>query len=68
MTTAKLPQEVRDLVAVCKSHLAFMDAVMKEASTYERGHRIAAACNRLDLAVQRIECFGIKERKQRSKP
>ena len=63
---AKLPKEVRDLIAACKNHLAWMDRHMKQPSTVERGKLIAEACNRLDMAVQIMERYGIKERKSRA--
>jgi hypothetical protein len=43
-----------------------MDHHMKQPSTVERGVLIAEACNRLDMAVQIIEWFGIKERRPRT--
>ncbi|HUD75671.1 MAG TPA: hypothetical protein VMQ76_11415 [Terracidiphilus sp.] len=66
MSKPKLPKEVRDLTAACKNHLAWMDHHMKQPSTVERGKLIAEACNRLDMAVQIIERFGIKERRPRT--
>ena len=65
MKKPTLPKEVRELVAACKTGLAAIDKAMVGPSTEQRGKNIAAACNHIDMAVQIIERFGIKERKPR---
>lgn len=57
---AKLPAEVRDMLAVVRGGVAAIDGVMNGPSTFERGQKVARAVNAICLACDSLERFGIK--------
>ena len=60
LSRAKLPKEARSFIASVRNHLRDLDAEMLNPSTAERGKRIAALSNALEMAVDSFEHFGIK--------
>lgn len=49
---------LRGLVAAIEAHLTSLDAVMRDPSTPERGRKIAALANALDMAKDHVR-FGV---------
>jgi hypothetical protein len=55
----KLRSHLNELTAAVGKHLRALDAEMKKPSDVERGKRIAALANDLDLANDRARYFGL---------
>jgi hypothetical protein len=55
----ELREHLRGLVSVCESTLRLLDEEMKKPSDAERGKRIAAICNRLELQKDMAKRFGL---------
>jgi hypothetical protein len=63
---AKVKRELREarsqlksLADQCGGFLLYMDSVMQGPSTVERGRAISLACNKLDMAKQIAERYGL---------
>jgi hypothetical protein len=61
LSRAKLPNEVQALVDNCREFMRLLDEAMKLPATYTRGRHIAGLLNGLEMAVDRLEHFGIAE-------
>jgi hypothetical protein len=66
LSRAKLPAEVRNCIDAVRAALAEMDTAMDKPTNYERGRAVAKACNQIELAVDYLDHFGIKERRPRA--
>lgn len=68
MTSQKEQKYLRELTACVRAHLAALDAEMEQPSTANRGRRIAALCNSLELANDRARHFGLGIELTRAEP
>lgn len=66
LSRAKLPKEVKKLVNSCREFLRLLEDEMKQPSSPNRGRRIAELSNALEMAVDSIEHFGIKELRKKT--
>lgn len=55
----KLKNALKDITLSVSSFLAWMDLIMRERESVERGKSIARVCNELDLDNQRAKHFGL---------
>jgi hypothetical protein len=63
-----LRRHLRDLTAAVAAHLEAIDREMQGPSSFDRGSRIAALCNRLELANDMARRFGLGVRLSKIKP
>lgn len=57
--------EGRELLAAVRSALKLLDAEMTKPASVERGERIASICSGLELAADRYDLYGEKDRRRR---
>ena len=63
MKTSKAERELRkhlrDLITTCEATIAALDTEMKKPSDVNRGKRIAALCNALEMQKDVAKHFGL---------
>lgn len=64
----ELGKYLRELTRVVLEHLSEIDKEMRGPSTLERGRRIAALCNQLELANDRARHFGLGDSLKKRQP
>lgn len=58
----ELRKHLRDLVTVVEKNVAFIEETMTKSESAERGKRLAAACNHLEMAKDLAKRFGLGKR------
>ncbi len=62
LSRAKLPKEVKAFVSDVRAYIGFLDAMVKPGAKIS-GADLAKLTNALEMAVDRMEHFGIKAKK-----
>jgi hypothetical protein len=58
---AMLRKHLKELVGVCEEAIKELDKALKGQNTYERGKKLAAIVNFLEINKDRAKHFGLKD-------